>query len=272
MINYRHYPNIKQCWGIFGMTFLGMLLATEVNIFESFIGNDITRILFYLVGLGLPVFFAYKMRKDWSGCTKLEVRTPEVGVLWLIIVTALGFILAINIPFTELIPVPDFLDRQSDIVVSDYGFTSLLTAVVIAPILEEVLFRGIMLDGLLKKYSPKKAILFSSFLFGLSHFNPSQFIFCFLSGILLGWAYYNTRNLIYPIVIHVINNSLSFLLFYLGFNNLEELFITTSNLLIAVVVGFVILAGSIYLLNRIFITSGKPDYTDNMPIKEKVSV
>ena len=56
---------------------------------------------------------------------------------------------------------------------SDQGLLMFIALVIAAPILEELIFRGIMLDGLLRIYSPTKAVIVSSLLFGLIHLNPA---------------------------------------------------------------------------------------------------
>ncbi len=83
------------------------------------------------------------------------------------------------------------------------------------PILEEVLFRGVILDGFLNRYKPGKAIFWSALLFGLFHMNPWQFIPAFLIGLLLGYIYLKTRSLFPVIFIHIINNSFSYLTVYI---------------------------------------------------------
>lgn len=90
------------------------------------------------------------------------------------------------------------------------GPFAFLTMVVAAPILEELIFRGIMLDGLLYKYPPIKSILVSALLFGLVHLNPWQFVTGFIIGIFSGWVYYHTRSLIACIIIHASANLTGF--------------------------------------------------------------
>src|SRR5690606_30966839 len=87
--------------------------------------------------------------------------------------------------------------------------------VIAAPILEEVIMRGIILDGLLKRYSPVRSILFSSFLFGLLHLNPWQMVSAMVIGIFAGWVYYRTRSLALPILIHATNNLSAFSMGYI---------------------------------------------------------
>lgn len=91
-----------------------------------------------------------------------------------------------------------------------------LGVVLIGPICEEIIFRGIILEGLLKNYSTQKAIIFSALIFGLIHFIPIQVINAFFMGIILGWIYLKTRSLWICIALHVINNGLSVLLGDMG--------------------------------------------------------
>ncbi len=86
-----------------------------------------------------------------------------------------------------------------------------LMIAVAAPILEEWLFRGIILKALLKKYSPWKAILISAVVFGVFHLNPWQFLYATVLGIYLGYIYWKTGSLFYPILIHWLLNSTAFI-------------------------------------------------------------
>ncbi|AKA68728.1 CPBP family intramembrane glutamic endopeptidase [Clostridium scatologenes] len=79
----------------------------------------------------------------------------------------------------------------------------------IGPIIEEFVFRGVILGGLLKGYDSKIAVFISSILFGLLHFNIYQFIIAFSLGLLLGYIYTRTRSIYLCILMHVLNNSLS---------------------------------------------------------------
>ncbi|WP_238586888.1 CPBP family intramembrane glutamic endopeptidase [Chryseobacterium sp. Leaf405] len=88
-----------------------------------------------------------------------------------------------------------------------------ITAVIMAPIFEEIIFRGIIQKGLMNKgVEPWKAILFSSLLFGLIHGNPWQFVGATLLGGVLGLVYYKTKSLLLPMLLHGFNNLCSTLL------------------------------------------------------------
>jgi hypothetical protein len=83
---------------------------------------------------------------------------------------------------------------------------------IFGPIAEEIGFRGVLLDGLLKtQCRPWLAILISALVFGLFHGIGVQFFGAMLFGIMVGWLYWRTGSIIPGIIIHVVNNSLSFI-------------------------------------------------------------
>lgn len=95
--------------------------------------------------------------------------------------------------------------------------TLVLLAVIMAPIFEEIVFRGIIQKGLLNKgVKPWKAILISAVVFGLVHGNPWQFVGAVLLGSVLGLVYYKTKSLLLSILLHAFNNLISSLLIYYG--------------------------------------------------------
>lgn len=90
--------------------------------------------------------------------------------------------------------------------------------IIVAPILEEIFFRGILLKDMSVSWGPRSAIFISSFLFALLHFNIIQAIPAFLMGIAMGYIYINTRRgLSTVILIHIINNLVSTVLLFWGF-------------------------------------------------------
>ena len=86
----------------------------------------------------------------------------------------------------------------------------ILTLAVLAPLLEEVLFRG-AIQGMLMRFfgRPWPAIIVAALIFGVFHMNPVQIVYATLLGIILGWIYYRTGSLLSVIVGHVLNNSLA---------------------------------------------------------------
>ncbi|WP_317167194.1 CPBP family intramembrane glutamic endopeptidase [Blattabacterium cuenoti] len=94
------------------------------------------------------------------------------------------------------------------------------TTVLLAPICEEVFFRGVILNGMLRnKIHPINAILFSSFLFGLTHMNPWQFVGGLFIGNFIGFVYYVTYSIIDCILLHMFNNVFAILTMFFFMKN-----------------------------------------------------
>lgn len=91
----------------------------------------------------------------------------------------------------------------------------MLAAVLIAPVAEEALFRGILFPSLLKFRSLTWAALVSSFYFALVHVHAPSLLPLFVLGIAFSAAYAKTGSLLTPIVMHALFNATS-LLFYLA--------------------------------------------------------
>ncbi|XP_051122349.1 uncharacterized protein LOC127245479 isoform X2 [Andrographis paniculata] len=78
---------------------------------------------------------------------------------------------------------------------------------VLAPILEETVFRGFFMVSLTKWLPTPLAVLLSAAVFAVAHLTPGEFPQLFVLGIALGFSYAQTRNLLTPITIHAFWNS-----------------------------------------------------------------
>jgi membrane protease YdiL (CAAX protease family) len=106
---------------------------------------------------------------------------------------------------------------------------TLIWAVILAPIVEEIMFRKILIDRL-SVYGDRLAIYVSAVAFGLFHGNILQVFYATLAGIILGHVYTKTRRLIYSVIIHMLVNLLGTLpsiLYEMEFNVAPEGFIDT---------------------------------------------
>ena len=90
------------------------------------------------------------------------------------------------------------------------GLAGALFVVVSGPIIEEICFRGLLLDSLLKtRCRPWVAIIISAVVFGLFHGLWAPFVTATLFGLLAGWLYWRTGSIIPGLIIHIANNSLT---------------------------------------------------------------
>ena len=180
-----------------------------------------------LLATGVVAGWAFsRAGEPWNAAGTVRFSPPALA--W----TLLPFIAAVMIALSEIdnlmraaLPAGaleqlDFAPDLGDIV--EIAWLGPFLAVVIAPVTEEIVFRGLILRGLLGRWRPAAAVLFSAGLFALVHFNPVQAPVALLLGLLTGWLYVRTRSLGLCILAHALNNAASYLTWFpfevTGFN------------------------------------------------------
>ena len=208
-------PNLAQSWLLFGIFILCHLAEFTVRAIMqhvvalspewSSLSGDVAK----YIALALFVIRLSKHGNDIS-----VVPAKPSPLLWFLLVP---FTLSISItvnPLTSWIPQPDFV-KQMFADMHTINLPAFLSIVVVAAVCEEWLCRGIILKGMLKHYSPRKAILWSSVLFSIFHLNPWQGVTAFFLGLAIGWIYWRTRSLRYCVFMHMVNNATAFLILFL---------------------------------------------------------
>jgi hypothetical protein len=76
-----------------------------------------------------------------------------------------------------------------------------------APVMEELVFRGALTGGLMKKNKPYLAIIIGAACFSLMHMNPEQTVYQFLLGCVAGSVAYCSGSVIPAIIVHFVNNA-----------------------------------------------------------------
>lgn len=255
----KNYPNIAQSFGISGMLILGLVLFSPVAIMlRKLIGYDASFLIYYLLAVGTTFWIICEIKKKKTGIISFNISIENKRVIPFVILGAIFLYCGIVSPITALIPMSEshkeaFLNNGGQL-----GIFSILQSIIAAPILEELIFRGIILDGLLKKYSPIKSILISSLLFGLVHLDPWQFVVGFIMGLFTGWIYYETRILTLSILIHFVYNLSSVLLkYFLNYDSMKDSILLgmyggLANLIYVVVGSAIMIVICIYFLVKEF--------------------
>jgi membrane protease YdiL (CAAX protease family) len=92
------------------------------------------------------------------------------------------------------------------------GVSTLLALVLVAPVTEELLFRGWLLQDLKEQYGKTRALFWSSALFGLVHIEAAAILYAALGGLVLGAVALRTKSTLASIAMHAGVNSLPLLL------------------------------------------------------------
>jgi membrane protease YdiL (CAAX protease family) len=115
------------------------------------------------------------------------------------------------------IPTPKFIEQIFLELMSGHPVAKLIALVVIAPMTEEMLFRGLIFREFARRYSMRHAIFGSAALFALFHLNPWQAVVAFPVGVLAAWLVLRTGSIIPGIMLHAaLNFTSSFLLVPVG--------------------------------------------------------
>jgi len=209
------YPNIKQSWGIVGIAILAIFLFIPVKVLlQNATGEGISFFVYSILTLGTTFVFAHLIRKKKTGISQYNFHFSSAKIILLVSFATITIQVGIISPIISIIPMSESVKDMFLKLSNQGGVFLFIAGVILAPIIEELIFRGIILDGLLRRYSPVKSIIVSSILFGIVHLNPWQFISAVFVGFFSGWVYYKTNNLTLSILIHLVNNLFGSILMY----------------------------------------------------------
>jgi uncharacterized protein len=167
----------------------------------------------FISNFGIVVFiFSYGFRKaknKFSEVFALKYFNLLLIIPVIILLPGLQYLVGLlNVAIEKVIPSPPwFWELFNRIFENRFGFWGVfLKIAVLAPIIEESLFRGIIMHGLMKNYKSWYAILISGVLFSIFHLNPWQMTYTFFLGLFLGLLMVRSRSLPLCIIAHSINN------------------------------------------------------------------
>ena len=116
---------------------------------------------------------------------------------------------------------------------------AVVVAVIGAPLIEEIVFRGIVFRSLRRVSPPWVAILVSSVLFGLYHMNTVQIVYATFMGLVAGIIYEKSNNLLFPILVHVANNLVAAIQGFIPFES-GDIIMNVISLIMIIPMGYII--------------------------------
>lgn len=199
------FPNQKEA--IFG----SYLYVWGVNVFAMYV-------------IAFPVFFLTV--RGMRSVPRAKSKIP-VSEFFILIAVAEALMTLGNLVGTYLNSlIGAFLGREitdttSELIENSPIWVILIVAVIIGPIVEELIFRKLLMDKL-GMYGDRIAIVVSAVAFGLFHGNLYQFFYAALLGFLLSYVYSKTSNILYPIAIHMILNFIGSVIPMLLYDYMEK--------------------------------------------------
>ena len=172
-----------------------------------------------IVFLIVSIIVNYQLyKKDYNGWTVWIYKKPQYFLLLLLIGALASHGLSALISLMNIDSIIGSYTQIEDSVFSANAVFVILQTVILAPISEELLFRGLIYKRIsLYMENFWGPALISSALFGLYHFNLAQGVFAFLFGLLACASYDKIHNLWVPMTLHIGGNLLSVIMVYTGF-------------------------------------------------------
>ena len=203
-----------------GFVFFSELLAAKVIQIYGQIKNETLDIKYQLLTgqiiRGIIIIPIIYKRSGKNPYIKSSVKKD----FWKMIVIGFGvfslgnIIVSILLYFLKDLPsitrTLETLDEVSNF--SSGFFLTFLVIVILAPITEELIFRGILFEEINRIFDYKFAIFSTALLFGIYHFNILQGVNTFVMALILAMVYYYRKNILDSILIHMVNNFLALIL------------------------------------------------------------
>lgn len=174
--------------------------------------------LFYLATLaGIWLFVVRRYRARWS---TLGLRLPRSGALGTLLFLGLALASGTIVVLYGLswaldtVGIPARLTLMSDLPArSDPLFAvSMAGSLALAPVCEELLFRGVLYQAVRQRFGPWRGILASAVMYALLHLQPVMIPEMLLLGVVMALAFEQTRSLYPCMVLHVAYNGVIILM------------------------------------------------------------
>ena len=186
----------------------------------------------------------------WAEVSPTWLRTRPWSVMLWSVIAAVGMIVPSGWMMEQMPDLPNIVEQEFTTLLSNrWGY---ITIGLLAPVAEEVVFRGAILKSLLTKYRPWLAIVLSAVIFSVGHLNPAQMPHAFLIGLLLGWMYWRTGSILPGMAYHWANNSAAYVIYNIYPNpdiKLIEIFKTSTNVYMALGFSLLIVLPALYQLH-----------------------
>ena len=221
----------------------------------------------YLVDVVLLGYIGFVIIRNNLSIGALVGQVPVGYNWWSTVLLGIGILLfSIGAIAVVMYPLAKLNSELVNEILADSPLSESLTSafilmVILAPLIEEMVFRGLLFSRLTKKWNMTGAMVVSSLAFGLLHMDP---IGAFVFGIVACVLYTRTRTLLAPMVLHALNNLIVWALMFtegtgpnseIDFASPEALAQFTFEGLIAMIVGAPIV---FFLLGRWWPSRGTP--------------
>ena len=195
----------------------GTTVSTALNqVATGMLANDGMALAIITAASSVVTILVFMLLR-WSPFSRTYLRSRPWGVLFWVFVLTFGTVIPSEWLLEQLdMEMPESVQHMFEQIMSTpVGYVAIG---LLAPLAEEMVFRGAILRVLLQVFDRRwhwLPIVISAVLFGAVHGNMAQFLHAMLLGLLLGWLYYRTNSIVPGVVLHWVNNSIAYVIFNL---------------------------------------------------------
>lgn len=193
-------------------------------------------LLIYEILTLLILFVFFKIRKK-NFASEVSIKPFSNKLIFPVVLIGVcsGMFVAIGL---DLLPLPkqilEAYEQSSSGLLGNQSAVMIIATVILGPIVEEVIFRGLVLSRLRCVFPASVAVIFSSVLFGLTHGQLLWMAYAFLLGILLSAIAVKTGSILPSLCVHVSFNLVGSFINRLPISGIAEVFVCIAALILTV--------------------------------------
>ncbi len=234
----------RLCWALVAMMLVTQLSAVGISALVGAIIPQFAQspwymwvvqvISMYILGLGAFYLVVYKI----PSFSPAQKSTLSAGQFLGYTVVSFGAMYAFNMITVVIVNGISMLRGQQvtnplESLAGNNWLVTLLFGAVVAPIIEEFIFRKLLIDKL-RPFGDKICIFTTAMLFGLFHGNLSQMFYAFALGVVFAYVTIKTGRVLYAVLLHMIVNAFGMVIM--------PAVVTTGNMIATAFAGFFVLA------------------------------
>lgn len=220
----RKISNIRY-WGLDILAFAAIFFVVQLLVSMVVAGNvagifddsgaitDYGFCMLYTASM-LPILLLVTRYESWRYRFSMPIKSSVRGLDPTMVLWGVVLLIATNIALTPVTAILPIVSRDLPL-----GGWTLFTVCVVAPIMEEIIFRGRLYSLMRHSTSALMSAMLSALLFGAVHGSPQVIVEGFVAGLIFSYAYILKGSIIAPIILHMCNNALAYSLIILSYQD-----------------------------------------------------
>lgn len=196
-----------QIVNVFIIELKALISGMNKNTIVDYVEANTAFILIPAMVVSIFIFFFILKARKKSMLQICKIRKVSFKNIGLIILMVLGYSMALSAITLKVIKYfPSYDTTAKTMEATMTSMIGIIAVLICAPIFEEIMFRGIILNELREDYKIVPSIIIQAVLFGIYHLNLFQGIYAGILGLLLGYIFIKTKTILSSITGHITFN------------------------------------------------------------------